>query len=75
MTQPTTKDLTIKPLDRQMEEAVWLDDSYIGNLLYDWRTDNITAWPDVGRPRVFYPKNKDQAQQHLIDQHLKHKEN
>jgi len=74
MTQPTTKDLTIKRVDRVMEEAVWLDDIHIGRLLYDWKTENITAWPDAGRPRVFFPANKDQAQQHLINQYLKNKE-
>ena len=75
MTQPTTNDLTIKKLDREMEEAVWLDDSCIGSLLYDWRTTNITAEPVKGRPRVFFYANMDQAQQHLIDQYLKNKEN
>lgn len=75
MTQPTTNDLTIKKVDRQMEETVWLDDSCIGNLLYCWQTENITAEPAKGRPRVFFPANKNQAKQHLIDQHLNHREN
>jgi len=78
MTQPTTNDLTIKKVDRVMEEAVWLDDSYIGSLLYDWRTTNITAWPRQersNRARVFFYKNMDQAKQYLIDQHLKNKGN
>lgn len=73
MTQPTINDLTIKRVDRMMEDAVYLDGAYIGSLLYDWRTDNITAWPAKGHRRTFHPKHKQQAQQYLIKQHLKNK--
>lgn len=74
MTQPTINDLTIKKVDREMEETVWLDDKCIGSLLYDWRTTNITAEPAKGRPRVFFYKNMDQAKQHIIDHHVKNKD-
>ena len=74
MTQPTINDLTIKKVDRVMEEAVWLDDSYIGSLLYDCRPTYITAWPAKGHRRTFHPKHKQQAKQYLIDEHLKNRE-
>lgn len=77
MTQPTINDLTIKKVDRVMEEAVWLDDSYIGSLLYDWRSTYITAWPRhlrSNKSRTFFSRNMDQAKQYLIDEHLKNRE-
>lgn len=77
MTQPTINDLTIKKVDRVMEETVWLDDSYIGSLLYDWRSTYITAWPRhlrSNKSNIFFFRNMDQAKQYLIDEHLKNRE-